>query len=844
MKQGNYFLLLLYMVLGILPGVLHAQYENVWAFGYGAGLDFNSGATVAIKTSMDTREGCASLCDEQGQLLFYTDGEYVWARDHSRMPNTTNLSGLGTNITSSTTQGAIIVPIPGNPSKYYVFSLGALGTAHLGKLFYSVIDMDLNNGLGDLSPGTRGNLLDINLTEQMTAVTGNNCDVWLLVVANTTGALKAFHIDAGGVNPTPVVSSAGMPGTGMLGSIEVSPDRSKVALGQGNMVLMDFDPETGTAKNPVELFRANNYYGLCFSPDGSKLYASNLASLQQFDLSSGDSVKMKASKSLVLNAPTSGIKRGPDGKVYTTGGGTTLNVILKPNLPAADCQLVRDAVALFPGTKHALGMTNTAAIIKERYIHRSFPDTLTCAGNQVLQITNTTADHFAWDDGSVGPSRTVDKPGVYWVSYQAASPCMLDYIVDTFTVAPYTNRKYYSTQNKKGRCSTDTIILEATTSLGEGYQWNDNNIGPRYLTNKSGVYWVNYTIEDLCQDYSDTFRVTYPEKEGEVSFTADTLICGKDVVIFRNTSSAFFTSFQWSFGDEDTSLLWAPKHTYSKAGNYRVILSGDIDGTCLDTAYLDITVDAPMEHLSFLKEPSFVCTGMKITMMPQVDTSAQQLSWNLGDGTWLHTGHENIEHAYEVSGTMLVGLKASFRICPDLSFKDTVIVIPLPKIDLGADQPLCPYSQALQLKNRSVNDLGSYTWKWSTGDTTSSISITHHGRYSLTLSNEWGCSHTEAVNVKKDCYIDIPNAFTPNGDGQNDYFFPRQLLSGNIAQFRMQIFDRWGQKVFETANPEGRGWDGNLNGGIKPPGVYVYSVYIVFKNSKEEHYTGNVTLLR
>jgi hypothetical protein len=115
------------------------------------------------------------------------------------------------------------------------------------------------------------------------------------------------------------------------------------------------------------------------------------------------------------------------------------------------------------------------------------------------------------------------------------------------------------------------------------------------------------------------------------------------------------------------------------------------------------------------------------------------------------------------------------------------------------------------LTNLRATPVGKAHYLWNTGDTTRQLKVTRPGTYSLRLSAEpLGCAATATIEIKKDCYLDIPNAFTPGSDGLNDYFFPRQLLSQNITQFRMFIFDRWGKKVFETSGLDGRGWDGRL----------------------------------
>src|SRR5690606_6874856 len=95
-----------------------------------------------------------------------------------------------------------------------------------------------------------------------------------------------------------------------------------------------------------------------------------------------------------------------------------------------------------------------------------------------------------------------------------------------------------------------------------------------------------------------------------------------------------------------------------------------------------------------------------------------------------------------------------------------------------------------------------------------------------------GCSSSDEMTVNKDCYINIPNAFSPDGDGLNDYFFPRNQSEQSIAKFKMQIFNRYGGVIFETENLEGSGWDGRFNGVEQPFGVYVYVIEVVFENGQ------------
>ncbi len=294
-----------------LFGQLHvcAQVDSYWAFGFQAGLAFQGGSASVVQTRIDSHEAGASICDENGQLLFYTDGATIWDRTHQVMLHGSGLTGPFKN-TGSTSQGATIVPVPGEKDQYYIFSLTEYGmTYDYSNLYYSVVDIRLNNGLGAVVPGKKSIMIDKLLTEHMVAVQGNNCDAWLIVVSRIDRSFHAFHVTTSGIDLNPVFSP-GQAGhgshRGMIGSIDIVPERNKLAIAQGNLVLYHFDSELGRVSRPCILDDARShrdslynllYYDLAFSPDGSQLYASvEGKTLNQFDISSGDSGTMVRSK--------------------------------------------------------------------------------------------------------------------------------------------------------------------------------------------------------------------------------------------------------------------------------------------------------------------------------------------------------------------------------------------------------------------------------------------------------------------------------------------------------------------------------------------------------------------
>src|ERR1700741_32877 len=128
-----------------LAGLCLSQKQtNFWYFGTLAGLDFNSGAPVFMTNgALNTAEGSSSISDAAGNLLFYTDGVSVWNKNHVQMPNGSGLQGA-----ASTTQSALIIPNPGNPNLFYIFTLPDEGS---GNFCYSVVNMSLLSGTGDVT---------------------------------------------------------------------------------------------------------------------------------------------------------------------------------------------------------------------------------------------------------------------------------------------------------------------------------------------------------------------------------------------------------------------------------------------------------------------------------------------------------------------------------------------------------------------------------------------------------------------------------------------------------------------------------------------------------------------
>jgi gliding motility-associated-like protein len=218
------------------------------------------------------------------------------------------------------------------------------------------------------------------------------------------------------------------------------------------------------------------------------------------------------------------------------------------------------------------------------------------------------------------------------------------------------------------------------------------------------------------------------------------------------------------------------------------------------------------------------------------------VTWDFGNGEIIKNINP-IKYAYETPGTYVVNVKADYRVCPDTNISRVINVMPQPAINIGNDTAICKGGVPIILKDKLNANNPKARWEWSTGAKTPSISVTTPGEYSVTVRID-GCYTQTTLKVVEDCYMNVPNVFSPNGDGINDYFNPRYLLSNGLTSFKMEIYNRWGQLIFETSSLEGRGWDGKFNDVQQPQGVFVYVIDATFKDGQKEHHQGNVTLLR
>lgn len=453
-------------LVSVVPNpIIVSNMGDNWYFGDHAGVTWNTLASNSdpfylMDGEISTNEGCATVSDSNGILLFYTDGITVWNSQHLVMSNSTSGSPGGTLTGNpSSTQSAVIVPKPLDPNTYYIFSVDAnLGS---GGLAYSRVNMTANSGLGDIDLAEKNVPLFNPSTEKITAVShANGTDVWVITHTWNNNQFRAYLVTSTGVNTsTPVYSNVGVVHSGTAGNsrgyMKASPSGNKVALGIEGMniwQLFDFDNASGYLSNPITFdYTSNNdCYGVEFSFDEHYLYGSERwgYDLHQWDISLSTPPAILASHQIVAtlgDANGGALQLGPDAKIYLARNGTKyLGRINTPGLAGTACNYVDQAILLGPtigtardsneGLPNAFIQASTSTGLTADFFGSVTQITL---GSSIQFIDQSSGNPISWTwDFGDGTSDTVQNPGhtyqtigVYSVSLTVSNPQTSNMIV-------------------------------------------------------------------------------------------------------------------------------------------------------------------------------------------------------------------------------------------------------------------------------------------------------------------------------------------------------------------------------------------------------------------------------
>lgn len=537
----RYNLILLFLLINLFT--LSAQSEgcvdnktNTWYFGNYAGLSFNTDPpAVLFDGAMTNKEGVSSISNKAtGRVLFYTNGVTVWDSTNQPMPNGNGLLGR-----FDAEQNAI-VPYPDHPNLYYIFT-----TTHWNGTFYSIVDMSLNNGKGDIDITQKNIMLiggwgvgQVRASDKITFTKhANKKDYWMVTHLTFNDSFYVYQINSNGIQQ-PVGFKIGAnetPTNPELGGV--------LKFNRAGDLLVNCQPYDGAPQSKLQGFYFNRNtgtidsirfsieniwfpYGVEFSSNNQYMYVAHpiINNIDQFDLTSNN---IPASVINIHNYNPNLTRVGqmqiaPDNKIYvaqTKNYNTPyryLGVINEPNNLGTACNFVQDAVDLYPNASF-FGLPSSVCEIDEYKnpdtcysknlivngdfemgdtgflsdysvynindsLYRDFPDSIYPSGT--YKVTNVVPNHISDGGGYVCTNIINDHT-------QVGNKMLFIMPYDTIANVLFWNQQVNTTSNK----SYKFTFFAKSTSLGTDGEYN----GIRVIINNDTIY-NKYLTPSICND--------------------------------------------------------------------------------------------------------------------------------------------------------------------------------------------------------------------------------------------------------------------------------------------------------------------------------------------------------
>lgn len=425
-------------------------------------------------------------------------------------------------------------------------------------------------------------------------------------------------------------------------------------------------------------------------------------------------------------------------------------------------------------------------------------------------------------------------------------------------------------------CVPLTVDFTDTIQNGVSYEWDFGDGSPRVTTfypnlntqhvfNNVGVYRVmQIAIDSTTCNIRDTAYISIKvgDNRADPDFNAVKIsTCTETVFRYRfdnltvapSSQPLTNTSFKWDFGDGSAPLIAGPSpvtHTFQSAGTYNVSLILIDSNYCNypDTIKKQLRIATNVEAKFDVPPPG--CAPY-LAQFNNTSLAGQQFYWSFGDGnTSIEVSPENL---YSTPGNYTVTLIAvdssTCNVADTLAVQIIVSDKPTANFNAAPQPPIV--NTAINFTNLSSPDAIRFKWIFGDGDsllTNSSQPVQHEynatGTFTACLIayNKYNCTDTvcKPIETLVDAAVDVPNAFTPLSSDGNNIVYARGF---GITKMRFMIWNRWGQKVFESASKQ-QGWDGKFKGVVQPMDVYAYTLDVEFFDGKKLTKTGDITLIR
>ncbi len=416
-------------------------------------------------------------------------------------------------------------------------------------------------------------------------------------------------------------------------------------------------------------------------------------------------------------------------------------------------------------------------------------------------------------------------------------------------------------------CAPVTVQFKDILEMGKRYYWDfGDGTGDTTVTSSNehmfanvGNYLVRLiTIDSATCNVSDTSYVNIKVGDNKINldFIAKKLEpCTNLSYEFINTSAPTYggfnpDTFTWDFGDGTPPVTqsFSPsiQHTYAGPGTYDVKLTINDMTFCNSPADTIKSIRLSPEVKSVFSTPAIGCVPYTAEFINN-SLGGLRFEWDFGDGS--SSDEITPTHLYANPGTYTVILKAfdstSCNFEDKSSFTINVSANPTAAFIYTPLQP--EENTATSFVNQSLGAT-SYLWSFGDGDSSTMTNPSHYfpatGTYNVCLQaeNDAGCIDTTCVDIKSMIkpLLDVPTGFTPGVAGSNSLI---KVEGFGIKQMTWSIYNRWGQKVFET-NSRKMGWDGRFKGKLQPMDVYTYTLDVTFSDGAKVKKSGDITLIR
>lgn len=527
--------------------------------------------------------------------------------------------------------------------------------------------------------------------------------------------------------------------------------------------------------------------------------------------------------------------------------GRTKTITLQPNGGSGTYRVI--AANGIEGQCRVQGVTQITMRRPPAYV---LSDTSLCVGGGTVVLDGkpslTNWNKFQWSTGETSQTITVSRPGPYsvQVTINAGTPqaCVNE---DTIQVRALPKARMQATLTPPTGCTTrdGRIVIGSITPAGNyTFSWfgqpNDTPLsgtGSSLANLGEGTYKVRLTGNPtVCAtDSSFTLRVVKNLRLQPTVIDARCTIPNAGAINL-STLAGTPTRYAWTNATGGTVGTNAPIISNLLPGKYNVLVT---DAGGCDTTLRDITVGVIPEKFLSLGPDREKCVGDTALLVPTLPNIAgNQYQWSTGETT----NRITVSRA----GTYSLTVTNSVTGCTDTD-NFVYSLAPRPVYDLNRDVGLCDLDvgATATLIIRPTTPNLRYRWFPPLDATTMRVTVNQVGTYRVSITSPASCEVTDSVQVVVRCEprLFIPDAFSPNGDGQNDLL---DVYGDHLSDFELKIFNRWGEVIFYT-NDMNEKWDGKYRGTLYPPMTYPYVVSFkseFFPDRPRISQRGAVTLLR